>query len=50
MNQASLTHNKPSLLTLFKISVSSPLFSAPPPFKVFQTVSLTLTQLPPALI
>ena len=40
----------PNLLPLFKIFVSPPLVSVPPPFKVFQTVSPTLTQPPPALI
>ena len=35
---------------LFKIFVSLPLFSVPPPFKVFQTVLPTLTQPLPALI
>ena len=35
---------------LFKIFVSPPLFSVPLPFKVFQTVSPTLTQPPHVLI
>ena len=35
---------------LFKIFVSSPLFSVPTAFKVFQTVNPTFTQPPPALI
>ena len=34
----------------FEIYVSPPLFSVPPTFKVFQTVTPTLTQPPPALI
>ena len=35
---------------LFKISVSPPIFYVPPSFKVFSTVSSTLTQPPPAVI
>ena len=35
---------------LFKFFVFPPLFSVPPPFKVFQTVPPTLTQIPPAVI
>ena len=35
---------------LFKIFVSPPLFSIPPPFKVFQTVPSILTQPSPTLI
>ena len=40
----------PSLLPYFKIFVSPPLFSVPPPFKVFQTVPPTFMQIPPPLI
>ena len=40
----------PACTPFFKIFVSLTLFSVPPPFKVFQTVIPTLTQLPPALI
>ena len=37
-------------LPRFLKSVSPPLFSVPPDFKVFQTIPPTLTQPPPALI
>ena len=37
----------PSLPPLFKILVSSTLYSIPPPFKVFQTIPPTLTQTTP---
>ena len=40
----------PSLSSLFKIFVSPPLFSVPPPFKVFQTVAPTPIQPPLTLI
>ena len=40
----------PSLPPLFKIFVFPPLLSVPPPFKVFKTVSPTLTQCHTALI
>ena len=37
----------PSLFPLFKIIVSSPIFSIPPPFKVFQTVPPPSPRRPP---
>ena len=40
----------PSCTILFRIFVSPPLFSAPPPFKVFWTVPTTLMQIPLAQI
>ena len=47
----SLRHRPldPACRPLFKIFVPPPLFSFPLPFKVFQTVPSTLTQLPHAL-